>query len=387
MDKFSKTCSVLHFLLITCCLFGSPSQAQNNCSGYTFSDIKYSYTTCQQLPVLNSFLHWNYHQSNHTIDIAYRHTGVTPSGWIVWALNPARSGLSMIGSQSLVAFVNSTTGSIHPYTSPISDYDTTLQPGPLSFPVPSIAAEFTTDNQMIIYATIQLPAGRTSFTHVWQNGVVSGNTPQRHRTTGDNMRSSATIDFSTGTTSNTGAAGTGGSRQRNRNVHGVLNVVSWGILMPVGAMAARYLKLFKSANPTWFYIHVACQSSAYIIGVSGWATGIKLGTDSRGVQQTTHRNIGITLYVLALLLRPKPDHKYRLYWNMYHHVTGYCVLILSIVNIFEGFEILDTEKKWETTYIGVLIFLGVTFLVLQAFTWFVFIKRKVVGHIITRAYI
>ncbi|KAL2493787.1 Cytochrome [Forsythia ovata] len=203
---------------------------------------------------------------------------------------------------------------------------------------------------MVIYASIELPSGSTSFNQVWQTGQVSGDIPQRHATTGDNMRSVNTIDFVSGLTSDTGAIG-GGSRQRKRNVHGVINVVSWGILMPVGAMAARYLKVFKVANPAWFYLHVACQASAYAVGVAGWGTGLKLGSDSPGVRHDTHRNIGITLFALgtlqvfALLLRPKPDHKYRFYWNIYHYSIGYTVIILSIINIFEGLDILDPEKN------------------------------------------
>jgi len=85
-------------------------------------------------------------------------------------------------------------------------------------------------------------------------------------------------------------------------VHGVLNAVSWGTLMPLGAMIARYLKVFKSANPAWFYLHVACQTSAYAIGVAGWATGLKLGSEGSSVSQyDTHRNIGITLFCLGTL--------------------------------------------------------------------------------------
>lgn len=71
--------------------------------------------------------------------------------------------------------------------------------------------------------------------------------------------------------------------------------------MPLGAIAARYMRVFKSADPAWFYLHVACQSSAYIVGVAGWATGIKLGSDSPGVTQNPHRNIGIVLFCLGTL--------------------------------------------------------------------------------------
>lgn len=75
-------------------------------------------------------------------------------------------------------------------------------------------------------------------------------------------------------------------------------------------------------------------------------------------------------------MRPKPDHKYRFYWNIYHHLVGYTTIVLSIVNIFEGFDILDPEKKWKNAYIGIIIALGVIAALLEAFTWFVVIKRK-----------
>lgn len=64
---------------------------------------------------------------------------------------------------------------------------------------------------------------------------------------------------------------------------------------------ARYLRPFQAADPAWFYLHVSCQVSAYAIGVAGWATGLKLGSESKGVQWTAHRNIGITLFSLATL--------------------------------------------------------------------------------------
>ncbi|KAL0445407.1 UNVERIFIED_CONTAM: cytochrome and DOMON domain-containing protein [Sesamum latifolium] len=338
MDKFSK----LFLILISSFLLFAPSQAQD-CRAYTFSNNAHRGHNLQ-LGSLGA-------QSRH------RSHGRSPEPDRFPQLDRPRLRLHL---PDYGLFADDAAG----------DFE---------LPVPSVRAEFV-DNQMIVYATIELPPGRTSFTHVWQHGDLSGDAPQAHPFSGDHLSSYGAIDFATGRTINTGAAGEG-SRQRKRNVHGVLNVVSWGILMPLGAMAARYLKVFKAANPAWFYLHVTCQASAYIVGVAGWGTGLKLGSDSPGVERTTHRNIGITLFALgtlqvfALLLRPKPDHKYRFYWNIYHHVIGYTVISLSIANIFEGFDILDPEKKWKQAYIGVLIFLGVNAVLLEAFTWFV-LKRK-----------
>ncbi|KAH0674823.1 hypothetical protein KY290_025254 [Solanum tuberosum] len=376
MDTKLLTSNLVLFSSILLTLF-TFSYGQN-CSTHQFTNNNL-FSTCNPLPVLNSFLHWTYHPDNHTVDLAYRHGGVTESSWVAWALN--LDGTGMAGCQSLIAFRNSS-GQIHAYTSPIAGYGTTLTEGALSFGVPRISAEFVR-SEMIIFATLELPINRTSFTQVWQNGQVSEQALRVHQTSGDNMRSVGTVDFASGQTS----AGAGGgisasARQRRRNIHGVLNAVSWGVLMPMGAIFARYLKVFKSANPAWFYLHAGCQTVAYAVGVAGWGTGLKLGSDSVGIRFDTHRNIGITLFclgtlqVFALLLRPKPDHKFRLYWNIYHHVTGYTVIILSIINVFEGFDALNGQKNWKKAYIGVIIFLGAIAVLLEAITWFIVIKRK-----------
>ncbi|TMW98836.1 hypothetical protein EJD97_003421 [Solanum chilense] len=375
MDSKLLTSNLVLFSSILLTLF-TFSYGQN-CSTHQFTNNNI-FSTCNPLAVLNSSLHWTYYPDNHTVDLAYRHGGVTESSWVAWALNP--DGTGMAGCQSLIAFRNSS-GQIHAYTSPIAGYSTDLSEGPLSFGVPRISAEFV-GSEMIIFATLELPTGRSSFTQVWQNGAVSGQALQVHRTSGDNLRSVGTVDFASGQTSADGGGVSASARQRRRNIHGVLNAVSWGVLMPMGAIFARYLKVFKSANPAWFYLHAGCQTVAYAVGVAGWGTGLKLGSDSVGIRYDTHRNIGITLFclgtlqVFALLLRPKPDHKFRLYWNIYHHVTGYTVIILSIINVFEGFDALNGQKNWKKAYIGVIIFLGAIAVLLEAITWFIVIKRK-----------
>ncbi|KAK4846637.1 hypothetical protein QYF36_020135 [Acer negundo] len=373
MDRVSKSalfCSVLVALFLT-------SYAQQNCKSFTFTSNRL-YTTCRDLPVLSSSIHWTYHSSNNTVDLAFRKTGTSSSKWVAWALNP--SGPQMAGSQCLVAYQRSS-GAIRAYTSPIGTGTPQLQQGNLSFPVSSISAELTGGDEMTIYATLQLTSELLSTNQIWQEGPLSADTPGQHPMATENTASTGTINFRSGeTTASTGSDVN--SRLRKRNTHGILNAVSWGILMPIGAMMARYLKVFKFANPAWFYIHVACQCSAYIIGVAGWATGIKLGNDNPITLSNIHRNVGIalfalgTLQVFALLLRPKPDHKYRFYWNIYHHLTGYTVIGLSIYNVLEGLSILGPGDYWWWAYVGTLIGLGSLSALLEAVTWFIVIKRK-----------
>jgi hypothetical protein len=80
--------------------------------------------------------------------------------------------------------------------------------------------------------------------------------------------------------------------------------------------------------------------------------------------------------VFALFLRPKPDHKYRIYWNIYHHSFGYSIIILGILNIFRGFDILHPDKKWKSAYILVIIALAVVAMVLEVITWTFVLKRR-----------
>ncbi|PWA66667.1 Cytochrome b561 [Artemisia annua] len=138
----------------------------------------------------------------------------------------------------------------------------------LEFDVTDMSGEYS-DGVMRIFATVALlEKGQTTVNQVWQVGAGGGN---------------------------------GNSKTRKRNIHGILNSVSWGILFPVGIMIARYLRTWTSADPAWFYLHGFLQISAYTIGVAGWATGLKLGSESKGVMYTGHRNIGIALFCLATL--------------------------------------------------------------------------------------
>ncbi|PON90234.1 Cytochrome b561 and DOMON domain-containing protein [Trema orientale] len=352
------------------------SSSAQTCNSYSFSGNQ-AFTNCMDLPVLSSFLHWNYVQSTGKLQMAYRHTAVSSNTWVSWAINPNSLSSAMPGAQALVA-VPQSGGAPKVYTSPIQGYQTSLAEGNLSYEVTGLTASYQ-NNEMIIFATWSLPTTTTKINQVWQAGPVSGTTLGAHSTTNSaNLNSKSALDLVSGQSQSGGGSS---SNLRKRNVHGVLNAVSWGILMPTGAIIARYLKVFKSADPAWFYLHVTCQTSAYIVGVAGWGTGLKLGSDSVGITRNPHRNIGIalfclgTLQVFALLLRPKKDHKFRLYWNIYHHSIGYAVIILSIINIYEGFEILQKDD-WKKAYTGVIIALGAIAISLEAYTWYYVLKIK-----------
>lgn len=183
---------LLLFCLLICLLFFSC--AAQSCVNYAFSNGR-AFSSCNDLPFLNSSLHWNYNPSSGMVDIAYRHTGVTSSRWFAWAINPNTTG--MVGSQAFIAY-QGTDGKVVAYTSPITSYRTHLEEGNLSFPVSHISAIFG-NNEMIIFATLELPnKSTTTVNQVWQEGPLSGNTPGAHSFSGPNVRSMATLDFLSG---------------------------------------------------------------------------------------------------------------------------------------------------------------------------------------------
>ncbi|KAG6737993.1 hypothetical protein POTOM_059528 [Populus tomentosa] len=340
---------------------------QQPCTTYKFSNNK-QFSSCSDLPVLSSSLHWNYHPLSSRVEVAFRHTGVTDRRWIAWAINPTSGG--MIGSQAIVSFQR-TDGSLAVYTSPITSYGTRWEQGNLSFPVLDLSAT-NQNNEMIIYASLELHGNISTVNHLWQAGPMSENTPMMHSVapSSPNVKSMGSLDFLSGRIKATRRSST-----TLKNVHGILNTVSWGILMPVGAVIARYLKKFESAGPLWFYLHVSCQLLAYILGgLSGFGTGIFLGKRSHGIEHSCHKIIGIVLFCLATaqvfggLVRPDKDSKYRPFFNWFHFLAGCSTLILSIFNIYKGFDILHAARFWRLTYSGIILALLLVTLLLEICT-------------------
>ncbi|XP_074369742.1 cytochrome b561 and DOMON domain-containing protein At5g35735-like [Apium graveolens] len=176
---------------------------------------------------------------------------------------------------------------MHAYTSPIKSYKISSSQQPLSFNVSKITAEFLRSRkEIVIFVDLKLLSGRKSFNQVWQEGPVGDAAPQMHGRDSANLRAVGTNNFSTGKISSHGGV-----------IPGVLNTQAWEILLPLGIISARYLKVF--ADLAWFYLHQLCQCSGYVIGVAGWGTGLNLGNDSPGIVHHKHRSVGIALFVFG----------------------------------------------------------------------------------------
>lgn len=207
MRSFDVVC--LFSIVLFSAFFVPKVLSQAACLGYTFSNNSQTYRTCSDLPVLSSSLHWTYDQSTGVANIAFRCSQTSSSQWISWGINP--SGLRMVGTQALIAFQNSS-GAMVRYTTPLESTSPTLQPGNLSFGVPSISAELE-GNVMTIFATLQLAAGTTTVNQVWQVGPVSQGAPSAHSMDTANRQSVGSINLLSGA-----ATGGSNSRLRRRNV-------------------------------------------------------------------------------------------------------------------------------------------------------------------------
>ncbi|KAJ6622269.1 hypothetical protein B0H10DRAFT_2014077 [Mycena sp. CBHHK59/15] len=147
------------------------------------------------------------------------------------------------------------------------------------------------------------------------------------------------------TTHSTGARGTPFTPyQQMVVVHAVLSAVGFAVLLPIGALLARYLRTF---TPTWYTGHWIVQFGlAGPLIVVGLALGIKAGTEIGVFRWDTHMKTGILLFVLYLLqcglgafihyVKPK-NARGRPPQNYAHAVLGLFVLGGGLYQIRDGY--------------------------------------------------
>uniref|UniRef100_A0A0D9W6N6 Cytochrome b561 and DOMON domain-containing protein n=1 Tax=Leersia perrieri TaxID=77586 RepID=A0A0D9W6N6_9ORYZ len=166
---------------------------------------------------------------------------------------------------------------------------------------------------------------------------------------------SHSFNYTSGMATKSSGSGVGGGFPPERK-HGLLAMMGWGVLMPLGMMAARY---FRRADPYWFYAHMAIQGVAFAVGIAAAVLGFRLNDD--GLKNVdVHRALGIailamaSLQVMAFLARPDKTSKVRRFWNWYHHYIGRAAIVVSIGNIFLGLHIAGEVSAYIVSY-GVFV--------------------------------
>ncbi|XP_031475461.1 cytochrome b561 and DOMON domain-containing protein At3g25290-like [Nymphaea colorata] len=372
LPRFPPTLAFLFFLLFSKATPGSSQQ----CLSQTFPKGR-SFDHCEDLPQLGAFLHWSFRSASSSLDLAFVAPPATPFGWVAWAINPVGQG--MIGAQALLAF-RGADGGMTVETYNLTSYSS-VEPSPISMEVSGLEADVS-GGMMRIFATVGIPRGKTSVNHVWQaGGSMVGSKPAVHGTDFPNLNSKGRLDLQSNTMvrrlnlqSNTtvlAGASTADPLARKKKNHGILNGITWGILLPIGAMLARYLKIYKPENQAWYYAHISCQLFAYSIGTIGFFTGFQLRDPATAVN-SGHRIVAYILFLLssfqvaALLYTPQEGHRLRPQWNLLHKLIGATAVFLGVTNVLIGLSILKPGAVWMEGYISAVVVMGLLICFLES---------------------
>ena len=171
--------------------------------------------------------------------------------------------------------------------------------------------------------------------------------------------------------------------------HARLMVLSWGVLLPAGALMARYFKVLPSQNwpstldnKSWWHVHQALQWLGMTLAVLGAIVVWQLHTPLVAPLAQMHQLAGWALLVLGAmqilggLLRGtkggptdkqyRGDHydmtKRRIWFERLHKGLGWMSLLLAMAVMGLGLLLADAPR-WMP------LVLGVWWLVLASLAW------------------
>jgi hypothetical protein len=381
-SRLPKTLCRTLFLYLSLATLIVGTRAQANCAANAVAPVVKGVTVehCQQIVTEKTFTVW-YKRDNSTSPTTLSFIVSVPqdSRWYAMGFNSAPS--SMVGTTALIFWVDPTTTkptwSTYHITSHANAGITNTDTGLLSFTVqPTV--HVNNSNYVLGYVVQETPGMiYQNFAVSPQNGVPnSAGSPfsglLHDYPTGE---AAVTINFITGVATQT----TGDPLDGKKKTHGILNVIGWGVLLPLGAIIARYAKGF---DPQWFYMHAAFQITGYGLILAGLVTGVDLQDEIAGVDIGLHRGLGILIFVLAtvqisaVLYRPDTNHKLRRYWNWGHWWFGRIALVIAAINIFVGIHLGIAGRKWRVGYGVVLALELFVVVILEARLWFNYARKQ-----------
>ena len=155
-------------------------------------------------------------------------------------------------------------------------------------------------------------------------------------------------------------------------IHGSLMIIGWGIIIPCGALVAKFLR-YK--GPIWFELHMRCMMLGLLVAIIGVGIAIQ-NLDSDGQKNpkaSIHAGMGLIVMLLGILqpvnaaLRPhlpelndEEKSKSRIIWEYFHKSSGMIALLLAVVTISIGTTLLpDHQILFQIAYpvIALSIFL------------------------------
>ncbi|KAK7363774.1 hypothetical protein VNO77_05931 [Canavalia gladiata] len=168
-----------------------------------------------------------------------------------------------------------------------------------------------------------------------------------------------------------------------QKIYGILILVGWGTLLPIGAMVARYLRKFPVVCDAWYKFHIVCQSQGYVLGTIGWFMWIGMSSNHFVSKTQTTLNIiaftFINVQMLATIMRPNKEAGYCKCWKICHHVLGDAIIGIVIADIFVGLHNQSQSETLKWVYLGILGALGVVVVPLEIFRCKTMIMHLAVG--------
>ena len=134
-----------------------------------------------------------------------------------------------------------------------------------------------------------------------------------------------------------------------KQLHGVLMLLGWGVLLPAGVLIARYLKW---KGPLWLKLHIGLQISGLALGLAGLILAL-LQFGPLGGSLGGHSLMGLLVSALGLLqpingvLRPKKgaiSTPRRRAWEVVHKGVGWFALALAVPTLVTGMLTLDKQE-------------------------------------------
>jgi hypothetical protein len=156
--------------------------------------------------------------------------------------------------------------------------------------------------------------------------------------------------------------------------HAVLMSVSWGILVPIAILLARF---GKGVTPTsgpkawWFHNHWRLQVAAVVLACAGFAIALAMTPPGRHMS-SLHHILGTVVVGMGIAqpllgnkkLRPPkvPASWKRVVWEVQHKGNGYAAAVLGAVTVFLGLQRMAAPAVATTAYAAWVAALGAAFI-------------------------
>ncbi|KAK9758073.1 hypothetical protein RND81_01G204700 [Saponaria officinalis] len=314
-----------------------------------------SYSGCQT--VWETFVLRYYQSKEHTVTFVL--SSLYTGGWV--GMGFSKDGM-MVGGSAMVGWISKTGHAKIKQYYMKGQTSSLVEPGKGELNLSSIPPVVVLDGANI-YIGFQL---QFSAPLVQQPTLLAfgSRVPVNHKLSMHDDKTTIRIDYRTGPT----VSGSGGGNfDKMKRSHGILGILGWGLILPTGAIVARFL---KHKEPLWYYLHTIIQFTGFILALAGIVVGQALNNHIHA-EVAAHRGIGYfaltlgILQILAFFIRPDEETKLRRLWAAYHRWFGVITLFFGALNIALGIQVGGAGPEWKMGYGFLLGTLIVTAVVLQ----------------------